>query len=117
VSFPWSICVGQDYEGEGVFQRVFFNGTIIKEAAKPTKFTVRVDQDGEGYTVRPQDVKFKGEGRVVNVKATTMTPINEPDVNFCESCLKYEGESEGCQSFLVNGCDRYVAHGCLDAKE
>ena len=101
--------MGHDDEGEGIFQRVFFNGTIIKEAARPTKFTVRVDQDGEGYTVRPEDVKFKGDGRVVNVKATTISPLSQPDLNFCETCLKYDGESAGCQSYLINGC--------LDAKK
>lgn len=113
VSFPWSVCIGQDDDGEGVFRTVNFNGTIVCEASKPSRFTVRVDQDGEGYTESPNEV-FRNGGDVVNVKTHSLSLLDEPVQNMCANCLKYEGEDGRCPAHPNAGWDTYIPPGCID---
>lgn len=113
VAFPWSVCVGQDYDGEGVYQTVYFRGTVVCEASRPSKFTVRVDADGEGYTESPKEA-FRNGGDVVNVKATTLSLIDEPLRVMCGFCLKYKAEDGRCSAHPNAGWDTYIPDGCLD---
>ena len=108
VSFSWAVCIGQDHEGEGRYRKMRFNGTVICESSRPTKFTVRVDQDGDGYTEEPKNV-FRNGGDVVNVRAADLVLLGKPDCTFCPSCLQYEGETGRCwdKSSGYIGCLEY----------
>lgn len=112
ITFSWGILAGQDEDGEGVYDWVKFNGTIICEASRPNRFTVRVDATGEGYTHHPKDV-FRDGADVINVKSSSITLLDEPIREFCAICLKYEGEAGRCQADPTPGWG-WLPDGCMD---
>lgn len=118
VSFRWRYFMGEqisqdDFDAEEIL--LSFAGTVIREAQRNLRFTVRVDRHQESNDLTPSDV-FRNDSLVINVKPDDMTPTGEAARIFCPNCLAYDAEEakNRCHGYKGGAWwDLYHPEGCL----
>lgn len=70
-----------------------FVGTIMREKLGNRRFSIRVDQDGEAYDLKPADVLNNPE--FISVRPDDIRALDEADKPMCVNCSAYR-EADDC---------------------
>lgn len=110
VEFDWRYWEPTDGYGSSEEFFATFVGTIMREKPGNKRFSVRVDQNGEAYDLKPREVFNSPE--FISVRPADMRALDEPDRAMCELCAAYVGD----HADIAAKCERppdYEWKGCM----
>lgn len=110
VEFNWRYYEPIDDYGGAAEYHTTFRGTIMREKPNNRRFSIRVDQEGEDYDLKPAEVFNNPE--FISVRPDDIRPLDEPDRAICPNCAAYEDHADmerlGCwargQDDVPKGC-------------
>jgi len=106
VEFDWRYF---DEDGRGDGYTATFNGTVMREKTGNKRFSIRVDQDGEYYDLKPADI-FKSP-EFISVRPDDMRALDEPNRPLCPNCAAYD-DADDIKRLCWGGGDN-LAKGCF----
>ena len=107
VSFYWRY-YDEDGSGEGCTTE--FVGTVMREKPGNRRFSIRVDQDGEHYDLKPHDILKSAE--FISVRPADMRALDEPDAPMCQLCSAYNDDADRQRLCFAQVCDDAVYRDC-----
>jgi hypothetical protein len=112
VEFFWRYWEQTDDHGGSDEFIATFTGTIMREKPNNRRFSIRVDQDGDYYDLKPSEVLKNAE--FTSVRPDDIRPLDEPDYAICPNCAAYDDPLDPMRAACwADG--PYVPKGCHSA--